>query len=109
MDYFGRGHALAGILVWGANPAVSGADGELQWLIKDAVTGRARPMVVVDPQPTELARQAACWLRLRPGTDGALALGILNLLISRRTSMTTISWSDYTYGFDGAEEALRRV
>lgn len=80
VDYYGEVKP-AGILVWGANPAVSGADGELQWCIRDAVRA-GTPLVVVDPQPTELARQAACWLRLRPGTDGALALSLLHVLIS---------------------------
>ena len=79
-DYFGSKRP-GGILVWGANPAISGADGELQWFIKDAVK-EGIPIVVVDPKPTELARKAKLWLRVRPGTDGALALGILNLLFT---------------------------
>ncbi len=80
VDYYGQ-TPPAGILVWGANPAVSGADGELQFHIKDAVkTGTT--LIVVDPQPTELAKNAIEWLKLRPGTDGALALGILNIIIS---------------------------
>ena len=78
VDYYGDVKP-AGILVWGANPAVSGADGELQWHIKDAVKA-GTPLIVVDPQPTELAKKAALWLRVRPGTDGALALAILNVL-----------------------------
>lgn len=80
VDYFGSKRP-GGILVWGANPAISGADGELQWFIKDAVK-EGIPIVVVDPKPTELARKAKLWLRVRPGTDGALALGILNLLFT---------------------------
>ena len=56
VDYYGPVKP-AGILVWGANPAVSGADGELQWHIKDAARA-GTPLIVVDPQPTELARQA---------------------------------------------------
>ncbi|MCX8205151.1 MAG: molybdopterin-dependent oxidoreductase, partial [Candidatus Nezhaarchaeota archaeon] len=37
--------------------------------------------IVVDPRPTELAKRADLWLRLRPGTDAALALGMLNVII----------------------------
>ncbi|MGI5936163.1 MAG: molybdopterin-containing oxidoreductase family protein [Oscillospiraceae bacterium] len=80
VDYYGDVKP-AGILVWGANPAISGADGELQWFIKDAVK-RGTPLIVVDPLPNELTKRAKCWLRVRPGTDGALALGILNVIIS---------------------------
>jgi anaerobic selenocysteine-containing dehydrogenase len=79
VDYYGD-TPPAGILVWGANPAVSGADGELQWHIKDAVK-RGTPLIVVDPHPNELTKAAALWLRLRPGTDGVLALSILHVLI----------------------------
>ena len=79
VDYFGSTRP-GGILVWGANPAISGADGELQWFIKDAVK-EGIPIVVVDPKPNELTEQAHLWLRPRPGTDGALALGILHVLI----------------------------
>jgi iron-only hydrogenase group A len=79
VDYYGETKP-GGILVWGSNPAISGADGELQWFIKDAMK-RQTPLIVVDTQPTELARRAKLWLRPRPGTDGALALGILNVII----------------------------
>ncbi len=81
VDYYGD-IPPAGILVWGANPAVSGADGELQWHIKDAVR-RGTPLIVVDPHPNELTKKARLWIKPRPGTDGALALGILNLIIQR--------------------------
>ena len=79
-DYFGPVKP-GGMLVWGTSPDVSGPDGELQWFIKDTVS-RETPMLVIDPYPTMLARKAEIWLRIRPGTDGALALGILNILIT---------------------------
>jgi hypothetical protein len=36
---------------------------------------------VVDPRRTEPARRADAWLQVRPGTDGALALGIAGVMI----------------------------
>jgi anaerobic selenocysteine-containing dehydrogenase len=79
VDYYGDVNP-AGILVWGANPSVSGADGELQWFIGDAVK-KGSALIVIDPQPTALAKRAVCWLRPRPGTDGALALAMLRVII----------------------------
>jgi len=38
-------------------------------------------LIVVDPRETDLAKKAALWLQLRPGTDSALALGLLNVII----------------------------
>lgn len=66
------------IVLWGHNPANT-------WLAQATAVGQGRAkgakLVVVDPRPTALARQADVWLQVRPGTDGALALGIVNLLI----------------------------
>ncbi len=39
-------------------------------------------LIVVDPRPTESAKAADIWVRLRPGTDGALALGMMNVMIN---------------------------
>ena len=101
MDYYGDVRP-GGILVWGANPAISGADGELSFHMRDALREKI-PLIVVDPKPNELTENAKLWLRLRPGTDGALALGILREIIER-------DWYDhdfvenYTYGFDALKE-----
>lgn len=94
-----------GIIVWGANPAISGADGELQWFIKDAVK-EGIPLLVVDPMPTELALKAKIWLQIRPGTDGALALAILNLLI--QDDLIDHEFVDnHTVGFEELKERCR--
>ncbi|SDV46908.1 molybdopterin-dependent oxidoreductase [Chitinasiproducens palmae] len=61
------------IVLWGTNPANT-------WLAQaDAIAkGRRRGarLIVVDPRPTALALEADLWLRVRPGTDGALAMAI---------------------------------
>ncbi|WP_246252238.1 molybdopterin-dependent oxidoreductase [Ancylobacter pratisalsi] len=66
------------IMLWGHNPTNT-------WLAQaDAIArGRAKgaKLLVVDPRPTALARQADVWLPVRPGTDGALALGLARLLL----------------------------
>ncbi len=40
------------------------------------------PLIVVDPRLTSLAKKADIHLRLRPGTDGALALGIAHVILN---------------------------
>ncbi|MGE3305582.1 MAG: molybdopterin-dependent oxidoreductase [Rhizobiaceae bacterium] len=69
------------ILLWGHNPTST-------WLAQANAIARGRAngarMVVVDPRPTALARQADVWMRVRPGTDAALALGIMRRLIETR-------------------------
>jgi len=39
-------------------------------------------LIVVDPRRCESAKHADIWLQIRPGTDGALALGLLNIIIN---------------------------
>ncbi|NMA67828.1 MAG: molybdopterin-dependent oxidoreductase, partial [Desulfitobacterium sp.] len=39
-------------------------------------------LVVVDPRYTRTAAKADWWIPIRPGTDGALALGMMNVIVS---------------------------
>ncbi len=66
------------ILLWGNNPAATwlARSVEIQKALK-----RGAKLVVVDPRPTLYARRADAWLRVRPGTDQALALGLAHRLI----------------------------
>jgi anaerobic selenocysteine-containing dehydrogenase/ferredoxin-NADP reductase len=66
------------ILLWGHNPANA-------WLAEagEIAEGRARgaSLIVVDPRRNAHAAGADHWLRVRPGTDAALALGLIHLMI----------------------------
>ncbi len=42
---------------------------------------RGLKFIAVDPRRTRFAQMADIHLQLRPGTDGALALGMLNVII----------------------------
>lgn len=68
------------ILLWGHNPANT-------WLTQANAIGSGRSrgarLLIVDPRPTPLAKEADVWLNLYPGTDGALALGLSHLLIAK--------------------------
>ncbi len=66
------------IVLWGHNPART-------WLaqatrIADAKR-RGAQVVVIDPKPDGSGQEANLWLRIRPGADGALALGAIRHLI----------------------------
>jgi anaerobic selenocysteine-containing dehydrogenase len=68
------------ILYWGYNPSVSRLVHATATV--DAVNRGAR-LVVVDPRRTGLASKAEHWLQVRPGTDGALALGLTHVMLER--------------------------
>ena len=63
-------------LVWSNNPMESRPPDDRH--VSDNVS--RLPTIVVDPRRTELARAAAIHLMLRPGTDGALALGLAHVI-----------------------------
>jgi anaerobic selenocysteine-containing dehydrogenase len=70
----------AGVLLWGHNPAVSRLDHALG--VARARRRGARTLVV-DPRRAGPAIGADVWLRVRPGTDGALALAIAHVMLER--------------------------
>lgn len=67
------------VVLWGNNPAATWLARQVE--IQKGLKKGAR-MIVIDPRPTALAKRASQWLRVRPGTDQAVALGLANLLIS---------------------------
>ncbi|MCC7372033.1 MAG: molybdopterin oxidoreductase family protein [Chloroflexi bacterium] len=67
------------ILVWGYNPAATNPHAVP--LIREAKANGAT-VVLIDPRVTETARDADWHIRPYPGTDGALALGVLHVLIA---------------------------
>lgn len=68
------------LLVWGANPATDSPP--LDMLRLEAAARRGAEVVVIDPRRTETAaRTGARWVPIRPGTDGALALGMIGVLV----------------------------
>ncbi|MCX6049184.1 MAG: molybdopterin-dependent oxidoreductase [Chloroflexi bacterium] len=68
------------ILVWGENPATDSSPINLPRL-RHAQQRGAR-VIVIDHRRSETAQALRCeWFGVRPGTDGALALGALHVLI----------------------------
>ena len=68
------------ILFWGYNPSVSRL---AHATATRAALNRGARLIVVDPRRAGLATKADPWLRVRPGTDAALALAITNVMIER--------------------------
>lgn len=68
------------ILFWGYNPSVARLAHATQ---TNAALKRGARLIVVDPRRAGMAKKADLWLRVRPGTDAALALGITHVMIER--------------------------
>jgi thiosulfate reductase/polysulfide reductase chain A len=103
-DYYGDVNPEC-ILVWGHNPLVTGPDGELQFALRDALKKGSR-LIVVDPRLTETAKRADIWLQIRPGSDDALALSMLNAIIDEGLYDREFV-ERWTSGFDGLAERVQ--
>jgi anaerobic selenocysteine-containing dehydrogenase len=66
------------ILFWGYNPSVARLAHATSTV---AAVGRGAKLIVVDPRKAGLAARADHWLRVRPGTDAALALSLTHVMI----------------------------
>jgi thiosulfate reductase / polysulfide reductase chain A len=104
VDYYGDVNPAC-LLVWGHNPLVSGPDGETQFLVRDCLAKGAK-MIVIDPRRIETAGKADMWLQIRPGTDDALALAFINVLISEQLYDRPFV-EQWTVGFADLAERVR--
>jgi anaerobic selenocysteine-containing dehydrogenase len=68
------------LILWGYNPSYTRLTHATATV---AALKRGMKLIVIDPRHVGLAGKADLWLRLRPGTDGALALGLAHVMISR--------------------------
>jgi cysteine desulfurase NifS len=86
------------IVVWGANPATDCPPLDLNRII--IAHKRGAQVVVIDPRRTMTAKlTGAEWIPIRPGTDGALALGMCNIIIKEELFDETFA-REWTKGFD---------
>lgn len=82
----GSGGAMADIenagciILWGYNPSSTRLTHATATI---AAQKRGAKLIVIDPRQVGLANKADVWLRVRPGSDGALALGLANIMIAR--------------------------
>ena len=104
-DY--RGERMPNVLLfWGHNPLTSSPDGEVGFQVTDALKADPK-LIVVDPRRTWLAKQAQVFLQLRPGTDDALALAMLNAIIAEG-GYDKAFVEKWTHGFDRLAERVRQ-
>ncbi len=92
------------LLLWGGNCALT-MPPLMQWIAEQQSGGK---LIVVDPRRTETARLADLHLQLTPGSDLALACGLLHLAIDER--LCDLDYiASRTQGFDEVRRAVMQV
>ncbi|MFC1957508.1 molybdopterin-dependent oxidoreductase [Chloroflexota bacterium] len=92
------------IMVVGGNPPVSHPPRGMD--IIEAQRKNGAKLIVVDPRRTPLANRADLWLQIRPGTDVALALAMMNVIINEGLYNRDFV-NKWCYGFDRLEERVQ--
>jgi anaerobic selenocysteine-containing dehydrogenase len=91
------------ILIWGSNPIVSNLH---LWSRVQEAKRRGAKLIAIDPYRSLTAEKCHVHLAPLPGTDAALALGMMHVLIAEdRLDHDYIA--RYTLGFDALRERVR--
>ena len=90
------------ILIWGSNPIVSNLH---FWSRAQEARRRGAKLVAIDPYRSLTAEKCDQHVALLPGTDAALALGMMHVLIAE-DMIDRDYLARYTVGFDGLEKRV---
>jgi anaerobic selenocysteine-containing dehydrogenase len=93
------------IILWAQNPIAGCHDGFFGHWIIDCMK-RGSKLIVIDPRSTWFSSRADVHLQNRPGTDGAIALGMLNVIINEGIYDKEFV-EKWCYGFDELKERVQ--
>jgi anaerobic selenocysteine-containing dehydrogenase len=102
-DYHGWGGEYPKTQIsWAKQLEISSADGEMAvWFLNSLKY--VKNLIVIDPRETALSARATLWLQIRPGSDAALALGMINIIIKEGLYDHDFV-RDWTHGMDKLAE-----
>ena len=92
------------IFVCGGNPPASHPPRGVE--IVEALGKNKAKLIVVDPRRTPLAARADLWLQIRPGTDAALILGMINTIINEELYDKDFV-DKWCHGFDKLKQRVK--
>lgn len=93
------------MIIWGNNPLKSNADGFYgHWVID--LMKQGTKLITIDPEANWLAARSEYFIQLRPGTDGAIAMAMLNVIFEE--DLYNHDFCDkWVYGVEALEESVK--
>jgi len=105
-DYHGWGGEFPKTQIsWAKQLEISSADSEMAVWYMNSLR-YVKNLIIIDPRETALSSRATLWLQIRPGTDAALALGMINI-ICKEGIYDKDFVTNWTYGFDKLQERAK--
>jgi anaerobic selenocysteine-containing dehydrogenase len=105
-DYHGWGGEFPKTQIsWAKQLEISSADGEMAVWFLDSLK-HVKNLIVIDPRETALSSRATLWLQIRPGTDAALALAMINVIINEGLYDKDFV-ENWAYGFENLKERVQ--
>jgi anaerobic selenocysteine-containing dehydrogenase len=93
------------VILWGSNITSTNEEGQICRQLLTQL-GQGTDLIVVDPRRTDTAAKARLWLQLKPGTDNALALAFLNVVIEENLFDQSFV-ENWTHGFSQLAEQVK--
>jgi len=97
-------HAPACIVLWGSNLDQTNEEATISSRLRRALERGSR-LLVVDPRPTRMAKKADLWLKPKPGSDAALAMGIMKAMVDEQL-VDTEFLRDWSVGYHDLRKRL---
>jgi len=91
------------IIIWGSNPIVSNLH---FWSRCQEAKRRGAKLVIIDPWRNQTAEKCHQWIPVMPGTDGALAMAMMHVIIGENRHDHDYV-GRHTLGFDGLAERVK--
>jgi len=93
------------VVIWGANPPTDSPPDMVKKIL-DAKK-RGAEVVVIDHMRSDMAKKADEWIGVRSGTDGALALSMMNVIINEGLYDEAFV-QNWTVGFDELRQYVQQ-
>ncbi|MEZ6140338.1 MAG: molybdopterin-dependent oxidoreductase [Zavarzinella sp.] len=91
------------IINWGSNTAVTNIH---LWSLMHKARKTGAKIVTIDPRRSDTAKKSDWWIPIRPGTDAALAMGLMHIIV--RDQLQDQDYLDrYTIGFKQLSDRLK--
>ena len=92
-------------IIWGANP--NDSNPPLAVRIQNYIKEKKPKLIVINPRRTYFAKKADIYAQVRPGTDAALLLGMIHVIVSE--NLYDKAFVDkWTVGFDQLAEHVKK-